>query len=93
MDAATSMKVIDALRANRYRPRSYSGRGMFGKQCIGVTVSRTTQAMVNVCRLVDDAANTPDGCGVETDALGLDTIVYWPNLPWPDDEPDTDEDD
>lgn len=93
MGAATSMEVIDALRANRYRPRSYSGRGMMGKQCVGVAIQNSVQALVELCIRVDDAANTPDGCGVETDTLGLGTIAYWPDLPWPEGEPETDEDD
>ena len=67
----------------------YSGRGMFGRHCIGISTkespARTMAKLILysisffdeveeletfVCRLED----------VETDSLGLGSIIYWPSL-------------
>jgi len=72
--------------------RSYSGRGMYGDQCVGVTGSNTHQIlakiMIGLCELGDDGLNaaehfTHDGA-VRSDSMGLDGIVYFPRLAWVD---------
>lgn len=77
-----------------YEPRSYSGRGMFGKHCIGVE-SGASQAAVKVTLQVVHAAVIDHRYDkqdledlleklddVRTDNMGLDMIVYWPNIKW-----------
>lgn len=67
-----SERAIQKLKAAGYEPRSYSGRGMYGRYCVGVTVSRS---------YVDDVKKLIRGAS--TDSMGMDVIVYWPFLPWP----------
>lgn len=48
---------------------NYSGRGMFGKKCVGIICS-------NVVECVELAAQK-GVLGASTDNMGLDYIVYW----------------
>lgn len=67
---AAAKALITRLRNAGYRPRSYSGRGMFGAECVGVSLDRgevLTVSASNAC----------------LDALGMGTIAYWRSHPWP----------
>ena len=67
----------------------YSGRGMFGKSCVGVVVSSMGDFVSGVVNLVQDVAEDSDHPLAEmvpqlkrmsTDNMGYDTIVYWPGV-------------
>lgn len=85
---AFSQILIDSLRDAGYEPQSYSGRGMYGRSCIGVTVPRGTSAFKLACQVIaasymsqalaEDLADVL----VREDSMGLDTILYFPYLPW-----------
>jgi len=74
--------------------RSYSGRGMFGKQCLGIDLPRRGAGVfiAGVIRMVADLDPNDDASGfivdvvadamehMETDAMGLGTIVYFPTI-------------
>lgn len=62
--------LISAIRAAGKIPRSYSGRGMFGAECVACSVPRG-----------EDFAGLP--AGYTTDSLGLGTIAYWKRVAWP----------
>lgn len=65
---------------------NYSGRGMFGRNCLGVVVKQGYSFMefiINLTRYMDD--NDVDDVdfkleGATYDNFGLDTIVYFPNI-------------
>ena len=65
---------------------NYSGRGMFGRTCLGVIVQEHDSFMeflMNLTRYMD--ANGVEDTnfsleGVAYDNLGLDTIVYFPSI-------------
>lgn len=65
---------------------NYSGRGMFGSQCLGVVVKQGFSFMeflMNLTQFLDN--NDVEDMnfsleGVSYDNLGLDTIVYFPNI-------------
>jgi hypothetical protein len=94
-------KLIEALELTDWRhgdliPRSYSGRGMFGKQCVGVTLdgdgsSFQLGAAVSAALLDMDADDGPSDVEdlarirVCTDSMGRGIIVYWPDVLYPDD--------
>lgn len=65
---------------------NYSGRGMFGRTCLGVTVRNGYSYMEMLIKLTRylDKNNLEDKDseleGVSVDDLGLDTIVYFPNM-------------
>jgi hypothetical protein len=66
---AKAKALVTRLRNAGYRPRSYSGRGMFGAECVGVSLARGERLTV--------AAS-----GASLDALGMGTIAYWRSHPW-----------
>ena len=52
--------------------RSYSGRGMYGKVCAGISCEDSVNCIVEAAE-----------CGIRgerVDSLGLGYIVYWPNI-------------
>lgn len=88
------------------RLRSYSGRGMFGKDCLSVTVSSLGDLIADVMSAaVDHAIDEPDGDRAAGDAAEAfremridsmgksDTIVYFPDVLFIGDEEDEGEDD
>lgn len=71
--------------------RTYSGRGMYGDTCLGVTfahgdVLRFLYALMFVHRgqgadpddIVEDIAEIMDG--TRTDSMGYSTLHYWPSI-------------
>lgn len=50
----------------------YSGRGMFGRRCVGV-VGESAEAIV-------EAAAMAGVTGAFRDSMGFDVIVYWPHI-------------
>lgn len=84
-----------------YRVRRYSGRGMNGKQCVAIAVSRSGHEMHLAARMlnaegvhvIERDELEEEFAGTRRDSMGLDSIVYWPKVQWPADEPESDEDD
>lgn len=64
----------------------YSGRGMFGKKCLGVVVRSGDSFMAflfELTKYLDEQGIEDINLeleGVSYDELGLDTIVYFPNI-------------
>ena len=50
----------------------YSGRGMFGKNCIGIICDYPLSCV--------EAAGAIGITGARTDSMGLGAIVYWPHI-------------
>lgn len=69
------MPLKETLQAAGFTPRPYSDRGMFGRQCLGVTAA-TTQA-------VFAAGLTPAQINnASVDSLDQGVIVYWQSVAW-----------
>lgn len=62
----------DAIRSN------YSGRGMFGDACLGITFESIGQLMQLAAVLGTDYANLFRGA--RTDSMGMHMIVYFPGV-------------
>lgn len=67
--------------------RSYSGRGMFGKTCLGVEAPNLEQffyVLVDCLVEMNDQRCRKDiaECisGIKTDSMGKDIIVYFPSI-------------
>lgn len=95
-DVANELASI--LRECGYEPRSYSGRGMYGQTCMGITID----ARASQIKLGFDLAEGLRAAGMEDsmdiledvkqDSMGLDSILYWERVPAPaDSEDDEDE--
>lgn len=109
MDAKKLIEAIEAAEireCDELRPQSYSGRGMYGRSCVGVVVPRDVSsfqlgAAIAVALLDGDCDEGPNDVEdladlrVCEDNMGLDTIVYFPRVEWPaglsDDGDDEDE--
>ena len=71
----------------------YSGRGMYGRRCVGIT-GRESDCMAVIAEVITDCHNRCEfdedfdfGKAVDIllrcqsrDSMGLDVIIYWPNL-------------
>ena len=69
---------IDALEDAFYEPVAYSGRGMYGKECVSLKGDDLS--------LWDVARSLPEDMYVSeprTDSLGLGIVIYWPQYEWP----------
>lgn len=77
----------------------YSGRGMYGKNCVGITVPNITDLIALGCSLqvmhdngeIDGATFGEMTNHASTDNMGRDMIVYWPNVNCSDAPADEDE--
>jgi len=82
-----------------YETRSYSGRGMCGKECLGVVIrANVISFIVEIVRHIYNCS--PDYIGesifdqiksAKTDSMGLDTIVYFTNVEYVEEEGEDDE--
>ena len=88
-------KLQTLLEDAGYETQSYSGRGMYGKSCLGVVTERPFR-MIADC--TDVLADDLDGClaedaihdelvalgealrGARQDNMGRDIIVYFPDV-------------
>jgi hypothetical protein len=72
----TSQSLIDLLEEELLNVRPYSGRGMMGKECVGVSGSSVWE----VARRLPQKASIPEPI---TGQLGTGIIIYWPEFEWP----------
>ena len=92
MDAITLIRALESLDLSA---RSYSGRGMYGRNCVGVTLGRNSEytefglGVALALALGEEAADLQ----ARTDSMGLGSIVYFPNVRWPEGRKDSDESD
>ena len=71
--------------------RSYSGRGMMGRTCLGIVVNDETELFALFYSLGAYNMKMPFG-PVRTDNMGFSTIYYWPLEEYVESEEDFDED-
>ena len=85
-------RFIELLNEIEIEPRSYSGRGMYGKKCVGIEVGRGEDLVLLGVRLSDQCYNKSevnmleqllDGGSFESDSMGKDNIYYWERIAWP----------
>ena len=85
-----SLILYRALLDAGFSPRSYSGRGMYGKERLGFIPQEQEVSVIGAVAMIVSCATSDqakeelvdvflDAC---TDSLGRNTIVYFPNIPW-----------
>ena len=87
MAKITADRIWEAIEMVGQDPRTYSGRAMYGKQCVGVTLDRLrdfAEMLVDIARDEIDVASAM-ARGVRTDDMGRSTIYYWPDAGAPSD--------
>lgn len=79
------MNLVELCRKAGYRPESYSGRGMYGRTCLGVTCDEPYGVIADLLRSCD-AEELSDLADVvertRTDNMGLSLVLYWPGVPF-----------
>ena len=89
------------LEDNGFEPRKYSGRGMFGAQCVGVIQTKgTPSVLVQIGYLIgmdeggtfysesDKEEFVEQVANYSSDNFGHDTIYYWPYMKFVEDAED-----
>lgn len=83
--SVTYERLTEIIESAGYEAESYSGRGMYGKQC--VSFSAEVRDMSALADLVERAEDTDEAAdilrGMTTDRLGLGTVFYWRRVAWP----------
>ena len=86
--------IQELLEEAGYGPRAYSGRGMYGEYCLGVSSCHSESEILSTLISVLVADNSLDKqqlgdrindltesfAGPTRDSLGMDTIYYWPHI-------------
>ena len=78
-------------------PRSYSGRGMFGKQCLAITTD--ANPFLAMAQLIESARQNTDPdqaledlqdalSSASMDQMGLGTVIYFKDIPFTMDDSD-----
>ena len=80
MDAETLCRIIED--ADLELRRSYSGRGMSGRSCVGFVTDESVMAalssIIACCDNIEQASDLVSAA--RTDNMGRGTIVYWPRI-------------
>ena len=77
-------EIADEIEKAGYEPRAYSGRGMYGKQCLGVGLESDSD-LWDLAWFMGSGGF--DVGAPRTDSLGRGIIAYWPSLKWEDPRP------
>ena len=99
------MNLQELLQDVGYKCRSYSGRNMYGNNCLGVTLSSRIEPMRFVAEVLehvadhdgDDMADMLDELvrglrDCKTDSMGRGMIIYFPMIDFEGEEDDDEED-
>lgn len=86
----TSKEMLEVLSDAGFEARSYSGRGMYGANCVGVVTDNNFGLgySIGLAMAEREIYGMPNAC---YDSMGVDTIVYWPDLAWPEGADSTDD--
>ena len=92
------MTLQELIEDMGYETRSYSGRGMYGDECLGVTVEDPVVFALELGQEIgsneeyDNFGKFNNLPRVSWDSMGRDYIVYFPRVPFEGEESDEDED-
>ena len=90
MQTNVARAVYNAAENGDFEPFSYSGRNMYGKECIAVEVDDMDAALKVAWGILDfvpaniepDVISSSEFHVMRVDNLGLGYVVYWPALEW-----------
>lgn len=87
--SAKQVRTLNHILADTSRLRSYSGRGMYGKECVGIDLENDAEiagfffALGQKCYASGDDLLASLGDGSEemkSDSMGRGRIIYWPDV-------------
>lgn len=92
----TSKELQQLIEDCDYPTRSYSGRSMYGKECLAFTLDSGQSPMAAVADIMAYAAEDIEGDTVEhcraafekarSDSMGHGMVIYFPHLDYAKDE-------
>jgi len=99
MEQETFNKFVEIVKLHTdFEVRQYSGRGMYGKQCLGIVVpGNAYQAagacMTLACTIIEASEGTGPALEIlehlqhaQMDNMGYDTVIYFPDVAWQEEE-------
>ncbi len=88
-DKTTFQTITETLDDMGIEYRSYSGRGMYGAECLGIDCDRGDAASIPAKLVLElmaaderEAAETVAMARIRTDSMGLGQIVYFEDITW-----------
>jgi len=86
----SARKLQELLLAAGYAPGSYSGRGMYGAECLSVALDvRAYAAAAHLARDLKRIARRGEGATItravataSCESLGQGVVFYWPSVPF-----------
>lgn len=97
MNELSGKQLIEVIGWAEFKAQKYSGRGMYGSECVGFTAKSEIKAVAKIVletvniggwsgELDEDIASICEALeDAQTDSMGLDTIIYFPRIQWPED--------
>lgn len=80
-------RLIELIENVGREVRAYSGRMMYGRECVGVEVDNVGQLFHLGLELADAATDDErfalQKMYVAWDSMGMGTILYFPDVKWP----------
>ncbi len=91
--------LVDAIESAGFEVRSYSGRGMNGRYCLGVVLDRNVSSFELAAKIAGELLDADDADAIADlanlrvcqDSMGLGVVVYFPAIPYEDEDEDEDE--
>lgn len=89
-------RLTSLIELAGYAPVAYSGRGMFGKRCVGLTTDSSLQnVLADLVTWMHLTYNTQEIAelirDLRCDSMGRGIVVYWPSVAWQEDAGSEDE--
>ena len=80
-----SQEFVNLIASAGFRPKSYSGRGMFGKYCVSVNLDRDEEtafasAVINATQISDIRAVMQVISDHSKDSMGMGVVLYWRSM-------------
>ncbi len=79
-------RLVELFQDAGYEPRSYSGRGMYGKECLAVSCENPVETVLDVIWAASNIQEVERVVtalrGSRTDSLGRSEVLYFPNVEW-----------
>ena len=78
-------EFVNLIASAGYRPKSYSGRGMFGKRCVSVNLDRNEETafaanVIQVAQTRDVPAVMRVIADHSKDSMGMGVVLYWRSM-------------
>jgi uncharacterized OB-fold protein len=80
-----TQEFVNLIASAGFRPKSYSGRGMFGKYCVSVNLDRDEEtafasAVINATQISDIRAVMRVISDHSKDSMGMGVVLYWRSM-------------